>query len=168
MRFQVAVAGRTLTVELHADSGAVSVDGATHQAELRRVPGSPMRILELDGALATLAMVETGAGGWLVQDGGERHEVEVLDERTAHIRSLAGAAATTAGPKALKAPMPGLVVRVVVEPGQAVAAGASLVVLEAMKMENDLKAPGPAQVDEVLAVAGQTVEKGTVLVTFRP
>jgi biotin carboxyl carrier protein len=56
----------------------------------------------------------------------------------------------------------------VVEPGQQVVAGASLVVLEAMKMENDLKAPGAAVVDQVLVGAGQTVEKGTVLVTFRP
>jgi len=64
--------------------------------------------------------------------------------------------------------MPGLVVRVVVEPGQDVATGASLVVLEAMKMENDLKATGAAVVEQVLVTAGQTVEKGALLVTFRP
>jgi len=113
-------------------------------------------------------MLNTGTGTWLIQDAGERHEVEVLDERTAHIRSLAGGAVQAAGPRPLKAPMPGLVVRVEVEPGQAVAAGASLVVLEAMKMENDLKAAAAGVVDRVAVSAGATVEKGAVLVTFRP
>jgi biotin carboxyl carrier protein len=168
MKYRVTVSGRTLEVELDAATGSVMVDGMPHQAELESVPGTPLRILRMDGSAWTLPVVGTGPGAWQVQEGGERYEVEVVDERTAHIRSLAGAVATTAGPKVLKAPMPGLVVRVVVESGQEVAAGASLVVLEAMKMENDLKAPGAAVVDQVLVAAGQTVEKGAVLVTFRP
>jgi biotin carboxyl carrier protein len=60
--------------------------------------------------------------------------------------------------------MPGLVVRVQVEAGQEVVAGAPLVVLEAMKMENQLKAPGPGRVSEVRVAAGQVVEKGQVLI----
>jgi pyruvate carboxylase subunit B len=62
--------------------------------------------------------------------------------------------------------MPGLVVKVHVQPGQEVAAGASLVALEAMKMENELKARGPGVVAKVLVAPGETVEKGTILVTF--
>jgi biotin carboxyl carrier protein len=62
--------------------------------------------------------------------------------------------------------MPGLVLAVLVEPGQSVAAGQSLVVLEAMKMQNDLKALGPGVVEQVAAQAGRTVEKGEVLVAF--
>jgi biotin carboxyl carrier protein len=62
--------------------------------------------------------------------------------------------------------MPGLVVRVQVEPGQQVAAGAPLVVLEAMKMENQLKAPAAGMIAEVRVVAGAAVEKGQVLVTL--
>lgn len=168
MKYRVSLGGRTYDIEVSPDGGLVTVDGKPHRAELRPVPGTPLLILELDGATWTLPVVNTGPGAWLVQAAGERHEVEVVDERTAHIRSLAGSAAATVGPRVLKAPMPGLVVRVVVEPGQQVAAGASLVVLEAMKMENDLKAPGTAVVEQILVAAGQTVEKGTVLVTFRP
>jgi pyruvate carboxylase subunit B len=63
--------------------------------------------------------------------------------------------------------MPGLVVKVLAEPGQEVAAGAGLVVLEAMKMENELKAPAAVKVLAVLAQPGQAVEKGQVLVEFR-
>ena len=62
--------------------------------------------------------------------------------------------------------MPGLVVRVQVEPGQEVAAGMPVIVLEAMKMENQLKAAAPARVAAVRVQAGQAVEKGQVLLEF--
>jgi biotin carboxyl carrier protein len=65
------------------------------------------------------------------------------------------------------APMPGLVVRVAVSPGDRVEAGQSVVIMEAMKMENDLKAEGEGVVESVAAVPGQAVEKGMVLVAFR-
>lgn len=168
MKYFVALGGRTIEVQVMAESGRVMVDGKLHRAELREVSGTPLRVLSLDGASCSLAMQPTGPGAWLMQESGERYEVEVLDERTAHIRSLAGTVAAAPGPRPLKSPMPGLVVRVGVEPGQSVAAGASLVVLEAMKMENDLKAAVAGVVDHVRVAPGATVEKGAVLVTFRP
>mgnify|MGYP005850527891 CR=1 FL=1 len=66
----------------------------------------------------------------------------------------------------LKAPMPGLVKAVLVEAGQAVEAGQSLLVLEAMKMENVLKASAPATVADIPATIGQAVEKGALLIRF--
>jgi biotin carboxyl carrier protein len=89
-----------------------------------------------------------------------------VDERTRHIQSLTGAAAGDRGAAPLKAPMPGLVVRVLAEPGQDVTRGAGVVVLEAMKMENELKAPADAKVKTVRVRAGEAVEKGQVLVEF--
>jgi pyruvate carboxylase subunit B len=62
--------------------------------------------------------------------------------------------------------MPGLVVRVLVQPGQRVGPGQGLVVLEAMKMENELRATAPATVGSILVDPGQAVEKGQVLVEF--
>jgi pyruvate carboxylase subunit B len=62
--------------------------------------------------------------------------------------------------------MPGLVVRVEVEPGQAVVAGQGIVVLEAMKMENELRASAAATVAAVRVAPGATVEKGEVLVEY--
>ena len=70
------------------------------------------------------------------------------------------------GPAALKAPMPGLVVRVQVETGQSVGAGTGVVVLEAMKMENELRTSAPGVVAAVRVRAGEAVEKGQVLVEF--
>jgi pyruvate carboxylase subunit B len=103
---------------------------------------------------------------WGISLGGERWEAEVLDERTRHIRSLTGAADQARGPGALRAPMPGLVVRVHAEPGQTVAAGTGIVVLEAMKMENELRAAASAVIKAVHARPGETVEKGQLLVEF--
>jgi pyruvate carboxylase subunit B len=91
-----------------------------------------------------------------------------VDERTRHIRSLVGAGKSQAAGGTVKAPMPGLVVRVLVQPGQTVAVGTALVVLEAMKMENELKAPVAGVVARVSATPGQAVEKGEILVTLAP
>ncbi len=165
MKYRVTVGGETFQVEV--DGGVVTVNGISHEAELRVVEGTPMRLLLLDHGSWILPMDLAGRSTWEVFDGGERFEVEVLDERTAHIRSLVGAGAAPAGPAVLKAPMPGMVMKVHVEPGQQVATGASLVTLEAMKMENDLRATGVGVVDKVGVAPGQTVEKGAILVTFR-
>ena len=86
---------------------------------------------------------------------GERGEVEVVDERTRHIRTLTGGGDRARGPAALKAPMPGLVVRVQVETGQSVGAGTGVVVLEAMKMENELRASAPGVVAAIRVRAGR-------------
>ncbi|MEZ4455588.1 MAG: biotin/lipoyl-containing protein [Gemmatimonadales bacterium] len=165
MKYVVTIAGRVVTVELTGDR--ILVDGVEHTGELRSVEGTPIRNLLADGTSWLVPMEPAGRGHWLIQRHGERFEVEVLDERTHHFQSLVGAGKGHQGPAALKAPMPGLVVRILVGPGDAVAAGQGLVVLEAMKMENELKAAGAGVVDQVSAAAGQAVEKGAVLVTFR-
>jgi biotin carboxyl carrier protein len=164
MKYQVRVGDRVYDVEV--DGGQVTVGGVAHQAELQSVPGTPLRVLRLDGSSSALVAEPGRHGVWALESRGERIEVEVLDERTAHIRSLVGAGTAPPGPTTLKAPMPGLVVRVQVDPGEAVTAGQALVVLEAMKMENELKAAGPGVVAEVSVRAGQTVERGAVLITF--
>jgi len=165
MKYRVTVGDDVFQVEI--DGGAVTVDGTPHDAELRVVPDTPMRLLLLDHGSWVLAMHPVDGSVWEVSEGGERFEVEVLDERTAHIRSLVGAGAAAPGAAHLKAPMPGLVTKVHIEAGQEVATGASLVTLEAMKMENDLRAAGPGIVETISASPGETVEKGAVLVTFR-
>ncbi|HEU4699841.1 MAG TPA: biotin/lipoyl-containing protein [Gemmatimonadales bacterium] len=166
MRYHVTVGGREIEVEV--DGERVVVNGTEHQVQLTPVPDTPLRVLMLDGRSYTLPVQAAGRDRWTVGLAGEPWEAEVLDERTRYIRSLTGGGAQKAGAAALKAPMPGLVVRVLVEPDQAVAAGAGVVVLEAMKMENELKAQGPGTVKAVLVRPGQAVEKGATLVEFEP
>ncbi len=164
MKHIVSVLGRE--VEADVDGEQVTVAGQTHTASLTVVPGTPVRQLLLDGRSEALAVEAAGGGRWTVTRRGERFDVEVLDERARHIRSLTGATERALGPAALRAPMPGLVVRVQVEAGQSIAAGAGVVVLEAMKMENELRAASAAVVQTVRVRPGEAVEKGQVLVEF--
>jgi biotin carboxyl carrier protein len=165
MKYFVMVGGQEVVVEIDGDR--ITVDGTPVGAgHLNALPGTPIRHLMLDGESRALVLEPQGRGLWAVGFRGERHEVEVVDERTRHIRSLTGAGQKGSGPLVLKAPMPGLVVRVAVEPGQQVEPGMALVVLEAMKMENELRATSAGVVKGVKAIPGQAVEKGQVLVEF--
>lgn len=164
MRYFVTVLGREIEVEV--DGEQVTVAGRTYTASLGILAGTPVRQLLLDGHSEALALEVAGGGRWVLTHRGERFELEVLDERARHIRGLAGSGERARGPVTLKAPMPGLVVRVQVEVGQPIAAGAGVVVLEAMKMENELRAGTAGVVRTVRVRPGEAVEKGQVLVEF--
>jgi biotin carboxyl carrier protein len=164
VKFIALVAGQSVEVELDGDRAIVA--GHSHSGSLDPIPGTPLRTLMVDGRPVALAVESQGRGHWILTDAGDRWEVEVIDERTRHIRSLTSGGDHRRAAEVLRAPMPGLVVRVQVETGDQVAAGAGLIVLEAMKMENELKALGPARVKSVRVAAGQAVEKGQVLVEF--
>ena len=165
MKYLVTVAGREIEVEVDGDR--VTVAGATRRATLSAVNGTPLRQLLVDSRPTVVTLRSAGRGQWTLGLGGDRWEAEVMDERTRHIRSLTAGANPARGPAAVRAPMPGLVVRVLVEPGQDVALGAGIVVLEAMKMENELKAPAAGVVAGVRVGPGEAVEKGQVLVELR-
>lgn len=164
MRFFVTIAGREIAVEIDGDR--VTLEGRTIHATLRPRPGTPLWQLTVDGRPSEVVLQSRGRGRWTAGTGGEQVEVEVVDERTRHIRSLTAGAARPAGGEVIRAPMPGLVVRVMVEPGEAVPAGAGVLVLEAMKMENELRAPAAGVVRAIRAEPGQAVEKGQPLVEF--
>jgi pyruvate carboxylase subunit B len=160
----VTVGGREYRLELDGDT--VTLTGRTHRVELRDIPGTPLRHLVVDGRSHVLAATPEGPGRWVLLHRGEAVVVEALDERGRHLRDLAGTGRVHAAGGAIRAPMPGLVVRVLVERGASVSAGAGLVVLEAMKMENELKAAAAATVTQVLVRPGQAVEKGQTLVVL--
>jgi biotin carboxyl carrier protein len=165
VKYFVIVDGQEVVVELEGEHA--SVDGAPlASAHLTVLPGTPARHLTVDGGSEMLTVEGVGRGVWAVGFQGDRYEVEVVDERTRHIRSLTGGGAKASGPTVLKAPMPGLVMKISVEAGQRVEAGAALVVLEAMKMENELRAPAGAVVKGIRVKPGEAVEKGQVLVEF--
>jgi len=164
VKYVVLVDGRSIEVEI--DGERVTVGGRTHQATLGVIQGTPLRQLLLDDEPSTMSVAPLGRGRWALTQHGERVELEVLDERAHHIRGLTGAADQRRVAEVLKAPMPGLVVRVQVQPGSQVSAGDGLVVLEAMKMENELKAQAAGAVKRVRVAPGEAVEKGQVLVEF--
>jgi biotin carboxyl carrier protein len=162
VKYFVQLDAREVLVDVDGDR--VMVDGVSYHASLESQPGTPLRVLMVDGRPRTLAVQPLGRSRWTIGVGGEQREIEVIDERARHIRSLASAAGRSQRSGTFKAPMPGLVVRVQVEPGQTVGPGGGLLVLEAMKMENELRTASGGRVRAVLVAAGQAVEKGQALV----
>jgi len=134
---------------------------------LHHVPGTLLRRLELNGeSHRIVATAGEARGRWELHLDGERVSLEVVDERTRAIRAMTARTGGSQGPKPVRAPMPGMVVRVEVEAGDRVKPGQGVVIIEAMKMENELKADGGGVVSRVLVGAGTAVEKGAVLVEF--
>ncbi|HEU5260597.1 MAG TPA: acetyl-CoA carboxylase biotin carboxyl carrier protein subunit [Gemmatimonadales bacterium] len=155
------------TVEVEVEGNRVVVGGEMLDAHLAAVPATPLYHLLLGGQSWTVAAQPLErVGRWALGVAGERVEVEVVDERTRQIQMLTGVHSAAGGGGAVRAPMPGLVVRVEVSEGQRVEAGAALVVVEAMKMENELRAPRAGVVRTVHVESGQAVEKGAALVTL--
>ncbi len=165
MKYFVTIAGRTIEVELHA--AGVRIDGREVAAEMRELPGSQLRHLLVDGSSLPFVATQSEAGVWDLHVEGARHRAEVVDERTRAIRAMTGQSTAQKGPAPIKAPMPGLVTRIEVAAGDTVRAGQGVVVIEAMKMENELRADADGIVEQVLVAPGQAVEKGTVLVQMR-
>ncbi len=164
MKYFVTIGAQTIEVEVDGDR--VLVGGEAVDAHLAPLPGTPLYHLLLGGESWTVAAQPLeGDGQWAMGVVGERMEVAVQDEQSRKTEAVA-AAPGAAGPAVVRAPMPGLVVRVEVADGQQVEAGAGLVVVEAMKMENELRAPRAGVVQTVHVTAGQTVEKGMALVTL--
>jgi len=163
MRYYVTVEGRTFEVDLR--EAATHVDGRPVRAELREVPGAALRhLLADDRSLPLVVQPGDARGRYRIQVRGRHFDVEVVDERTRAIRELTGRSSGARGPRPVRAPMPGLILRVEVEPGQTVRPGQGVVIVEAMKMENELKAETGGVVSKVHVTTGQAVEKGTVLV----
>jgi biotin carboxyl carrier protein len=150
-------------IEVAADGVGVYVDSP--RATLTPVAGTPVWLLTLGSDVRRVIARSLGGGRYQMSIDGYRFEVEALDERARAIRAMAGTATGAAAAlPVLKAPMPGLIVRVHVALGDVVVAGQALVVMEAMKMENELRAPAAGTVRSVTATPGTAVEKGAVLV----
>ncbi len=115
----------------------------------------------LDGTRSLEARVVADGSGYTVHLNGLRYEVEVFDPRD---RKSTSASSGGHGPQRVAAPMPGKVIRTLVEVGAEVSAGEGLVVVEAMKMQNEMKSPKSGRVVELRVRAGATVSAGEVLV----
>ena len=124
--------------------------------------------VSVDGKNYTVSAVEgpDASGKMVVRISGVEREVAILDERALLLDRMGMSAGNDTAELELCAPMPGKVLNVLVKPGDTVNPGDSLLVLEAMKMENVIKSSVSATVEEVPANAGSAVEKGELLVKF--
>ena len=164
MKFEAQLAGETIPVEVTGEGGrfTVTVDGAPHEVDGRQAAEGIWSLL-LGAVSYTLDVSETD-GTYVVEVGGESYRIRV-EEETRYIIRTRGAKAV-AGGQVLKAPMPGKVTLIEVSAGQAVKPGDGLVVLEAMKMENEFRSSVTGTVKEVRVQVGQAVNPGDVLVVI--
>lgn len=169
MTFEVEVNGRTraVSIERAGSDGRfrVSVDGENALVEAQRTGAFGLSLLfpgESHESVRLAIVPGTGQGELLAYLAGRTAAVSVNARRTGRGAADAGGAAH--GPQRITAPMPGRVVRVLVAAGDPVEARQPLVVVEAMKMENELRSPKTGRVKEVAVAAGTSVEAGRVLV----
>ena len=151
------------TVLAERTPDGVKVGESDLEFDVRRTGADEAHFIFADRSVRVVAA--RTANGWRVRLPGREYIVALEGERARAIRELAGLEAEPANTD-LRAPMPGLVVKVLVEPGQTVAAGEGLVVVEAMKMENELRADADGVVDSVEVEPGNTVERNQILIRF--
>ncbi len=164
-RYRVTLGERVvdIAVEDDPDASLLTVDGGRLSARLLAVSPDGGRRLIVGGRSYELLASRNGPRVMLAIDG-VALEALVEDELAVRLAAFGGGRSRAGGAQRIVAPMPGLVVRVNAAVGQAVTAGESLVVLQAMKMENELGSPRDGTVRSVAVEAGQAVEQGQLLV----
>lgn len=163
MRYLATVNGIDYAVDI--DDDAATLGDEAGPATLDPARGTPIRTLRIGDRVVPVVVRGRGGRGRVTLDiQGHRYEVESLDERTRTIREMTARSAPPAGPAPVVAPMPGLVIRVTVAAGDRVEAGQGVLMMEAMKMENELRAAAAGTVKSVKVTPGTAVEKGMVLI----
>ena len=160
MKYEAEIDGRQVSVELDERDGRVSakIGERAYDLEIARPEESVYLIFDKDRVYEARAWNE-GASATGVQLRDRIFTVSIIDRK--HRRATVDH--SSEGRQQLTAPMPGKVVRVLLKPGDEVAAGQGVVVVEAMKMQNEIKSPKTGRVTEVRATEGATVTAGQVL-----
>jgi biotin carboxyl carrier protein len=162
-KYTTRAAGREAIIETRED-GSVVVNGAVVDAELYRTRQG--LFLRTGTRIWSLNVLDTtdDSGLRYIAVNGRVIPVEVDDETSALLRSLQTDKATRVHHAMLRSPMPGRIARMLVNEGELIEAGQGVLILEAMKMENEIKAPSTGIVKSVLVKEGDAVEKNALLI----
>lgn len=164
MKYATTVGDQTYIIEINRD-GEIVCDGEVYAADLQSIDELGTYSLLLDSAShEALVEIRNDEIGVLLR--GRFYPIRVQDERARRLAESTRGLGAPTGEVAIKSPMPGMIVAVRVSPGQDVLKGETLVILESMKMENELKAPRDGKVLSVRAEARQAVEQGQTLITL--
>jgi biotin carboxyl carrier protein len=164
VKYFARIEGREYECELEGANGSLSVviGGKRYPVDLRHIPRSHTWSVLVDGKSYEFTVHEHEDQLELAGGAGVFH-VAVEDARTHAARAQTASARGPQGPKIVKAVMPGIVREVMAAPGQVVEKGEALLILEAMKMQNEVRAAEPGTVRAVFVKAGETVDKGARL-----
>jgi biotin carboxyl carrier protein len=162
MKFDVQIAGKTRTVELQLDSDRwqISLDGVALDADAVEISPNVFSIL-LNGESYEVRLAAANDGKLTLQTRHHEFVAQVIDPRAWRGRRHGPVEAE--GRQQIVAPMPGKVVRLLIKTGDKVEAGQGLLVVEAMKMQNEVRSPKTGTVERLLAKEGQAVYAGDIL-----
>jgi biotin carboxyl carrier protein len=160
MKITARVGDEVHEVQIERQDGnfAIEIDGENRLVNAHKLEGDFYSILS-DGSSYEVS-VEVAGDGYVVRHGASEQQVRFTDP-SRQAREMSGA---QEGPQTVESIMPGKVVRVLVKPGDTVTEGQGLVVVEAMKMENEIESPKDGKVTEVKVEPGQAVESGGALI----
>ncbi|WP_448593469.1 acetyl-CoA carboxylase biotin carboxyl carrier protein subunit [Thermoflexus hugenholtzii] len=164
MKYIATVNGKTYTIEINRED-RILCEGVERAVDFRLIDQQHVYSLLLDNA-SYEALIQEREGEYWVFLRGYLFTVQVEDERERRLREASGGRPGPAGEVTVKAPMPGLIVAVPVQEGQPVRKGEKLVLLESMKMQNEIRAPRDGVVKAVRVRPGQSVEQNQVLVVL--
>jgi biotin carboxyl carrier protein len=162
MKIELEIEGQVIDAEFNSTNGAAQLtfSGATHEA-LVSEPEPGIFTVIINDRVYACALERLPDGATEIVVNGRRIPVSVRDKK--HLRGHAGAGAGASGRINLSSPMPGKVVRVLLNTGDEVAAHQGVLVVEAMKMQNEVQSPKAGKVAEIRVSEGQTVNAGEVL-----
>lgn len=164
MKYFANVNDEEFIIEIGQDN-QIAVNGEKFVINFQRMPNSDVTSLLINHR-SLEAVVEEQDGSWQVLIRGEQYPVVVVDERMQRLANARGSFAAPDGEVAVKSPMPGTIIAVLVSEGDVVKKGDKVIILESMKMENELRAPRDGVVEHIRVQAGTSVEKGQPLVVI--
>lgn len=165
MRYVTTVDGKDFDIEV-VDDHHVRIGDRLIPVNFESVSGQPVFSLILDGKSFESYVYPGDDNSWQVLLRGRQYQVKVEDEREKRLRAAAGGGVAEGGEFHLKAPMPGLVVAIPVSEGQEIKKGQVLLILESMKMQNELKAPRDGVISHIKVKPGESVEQKQLLLNL--
>lgn len=165
MKYVTTVNNQEFQIEI-VDERHIRIGEQLLEVDFEAINGQPVFSIILDGK-SYESFVYQGDEDWEVLIRGRQYQVKIEDERERRLKTAASGGVAEGGEFHLKAPMPGLVVSVLVEEGQEVKKGQVMLILESMKMQNELKAPRDGVIERVRVKAGESVEQKQAMLSLR-
>ncbi len=164
MKYIATVRDQEFTIDVNRED-EVTIDGTTYAVDIQGMNGDSLYSLIIDGRSYDVFIDEQDEDFLVVMWNG-LFEVQVQDERTRRLAGLRRGPVAPVGEVLIKAPMPGVVAKVLVSEGQQVKTGDIVVVLESMKMQNEFKSPRAGVVHNVRVRTGDKVDQNQIMVTI--
>jgi biotin carboxyl carrier protein len=165
MNYLITIGGKKFEVVVNGDLSPVTINGREVKVDYRHLRGGRLYSVLADNVNYEFAL-ERANGGFEAWHGSGVIRVDVSDEKTERLKSLTSGISGGDRASTLKAPMPGLILKIEVEVGQRVRKGDGLLIVEAMKMENELKAHTSGTIKDIKVKPGEPVEKNQVMIVF--